>query len=625
MTEWVRPENSVPAELTLSQPSVAKDPTLALFVEGERWGWMYRDPSALRRPWTVPPPQFNPVVSETVMPRPAGINATIENVILNNPVLFYLACLGLVAFTSPFLVPLFQTSGLLGFAGLVADFFFWRWLLRMWRNRSNKSLQPQLNPRVTRENDRLKQAHAEKFARWQAAMRAHVEGEDRRVAQMVQWGAVQTLQGTIRVDVFGGTERSWEGLLTTFGSSALASNARLTLLDLSEGAVAAELWRLAGQASLVTRLVELPGQLDNVDLLGPIDGGSLVDALLETIHGEESDPSRTQRAMDDRILRGLISVIKEPITVSKLVDGLSVLLEPETQAGSTASLSVPEMQAIQSLFSIDVLSQMRERIVALEAQLHPLRLLASAGAPRFAVNLTCYILSQSGTTLVNDLIADLLPQILIRSLRSHDQFSSDVLILAGADRVRRRHLERLSDLASRRGVILVLLFRHLRDDAVQILGGDASAVVFLRLGNADEAERATRFIGKDEYFELAQLTESVSSSHTYTSGTTEQQSEGRQAGVPMYTRSETRTWGATDSLARGLEVQRGSTMSRVRRLAVEPEVLQQLPPTEFLMVELNRRVGGRRLVAGDCNPDLALVAGVSPHPFEIADSRQIFR
>ena len=141
--------------------------------------------------------------------------------------------------------------------------------------------------------------------------------------------------------------------------------------------------------------------------------------------------------------------------------------------------------------------------------------------------------------------------------------------------------------------------------------GNSSAAIFLRLGNADEAEQATRFIGKTEHFEVAQLTETVGSSQTHTSGTSEQYSEGAQSGIPMYMRSQTRTWGTTSSPSRGIDQHSAVARNRVRLLAVEPETLQQIPVTEFVLVELDRRLGGRRLAWGDCNPDIALMRRVS--------------
>src|SRR3989442_1411728 len=59
--------------------------------------------------------------------------------------------------------------------------------------------------------------------------------------------------------------------------------------------------------------------------------------------------------------------------------------------------------------------------------------------------------------------------------------------------------------------------------------------------------------------------------------------------------------GVTESLARatGWQLGEAQTVQRVQEYVVEPPVLQQLPETAFLLVELQREQGGRRLKEGD--------------------------
>ncbi len=82
--------------------------------------------------------------------------------------------------------------------------------------------------------------------------------------------------------------------------------------------------------------------------------------------------------------------------------------------------------------------------------------------------------------------------------------SAPAVIIAGADEITRSHLERLSDACERRRVPLTVLYRHLREDALSMLGGGTAA--FMRLGNHAEAEQAASCIGRQHKFVLSQRT-----------------------------------------------------------------------------------------------------------------------
>ena len=348
-------------------------PADALFIPGERFGWVYRDCSLLRHEWTIPPPTF---VSP---PEPPNTAAELPQRQRKR-----WGCLAGVAIIWVWLggiivVLLFSASSAAGLIGLPLAIAVEIWLFALAvRHGPNSTLQ-KARARWAVEVEQRKQAHAAEFARWKQAMEQHLTNENRRTSQLAEWGSVRTAQGTKRVDVYGGNEPGWEALITTFGASALASGGRLTLIDLSEGAVGAELYHLSKSFGLATRVVTLPEQLDQVDLMGRLDSGALVDVLLETLHGDESAPNRVERSMDDRILRAVVGALGEHVSVSRLVVGLSTLLDPDAPAPITPAVLLPsERNAIESLFYTDVLAQMRERIVAApRRKLYPLRQLDS--------------------------------------------------------------------------------------------------------------------------------------------------------------------------------------------------------------------------------------------------------
>jgi hypothetical protein len=68
------------------------------------------------------------------------------------------------------------------------------------------------------------------------------------------------------------------------------------------------------------------------------------------------------------------------------------------------------------------------------------------------------------------------------------------------------------------------MFRHLREDALAMLGGGTPA--FMRLGHHAEAEQAASYIGRQYKFVLSQLTATVGGNHTFTHSDTEGYSDG---------------------------------------------------------------------------------------------------
>lgn len=107
------------------------------------------------------------------------------------------------------------------------------------------------------------------------------------------------------------------------------------------------------------------------------------------------------------------------------------------------------------------------------------------------------------------------------------------VIVAGADEVTRDHLEALVGACEQRGGPLPLLLRHLREDAIGMIGGGATA--FMRLGNHHEADQAASFIGRHHKFVLSGFT-------------------ATRGGRAHRTRGQSESWGSSES--RGLSATR---------------------------------------------------------------------
>ena len=106
--------------------------------------------------------------------------------------------------------------------------------------------------------------HARRFRAWEARGRAFQ-------AQR-QWYGVAMPTEIDRVDVAGGTLAGWSALTAMLGGLRLAAGGQVTVLDLSEGAVAQDLVALARHAGVDPLVWVLPGDLPRLDLGAGLPG-----------------------------------------------------------------------------------------------------------------------------------------------------------------------------------------------------------------------------------------------------------------------------------------------------------------------------------------------------------------
>ncbi len=165
---------------------------------------------------------------------------------------------------------------------------------------------------------------------------------------------------------------------------------------------------------------------------------------------------------------------------------------------------------------------------------------------------------------------------------------------------------------------LVLLSRRLDADSESLLGDSADATIVMRPGTAADAIRAADLIGREHRFVRDRLTDQVGRTITRGVAHTEGETEwpvrpawpGAGPGAIDRWNATTTLTSSSDTMSRSESesTSRSETTSRVYEYAVEPKSLQELPVTAFLLVEPT--ADGRRVVAADCNPGIALLDGV---------------
>ncbi|WP_329242919.1 hypothetical protein OG417_44975 [Actinoallomurus sp. NBC_01490] len=495
---------------------------------------------------------------------------------------------------------------------------------------------------------------------WRARKNRHEAHERAAANTRPEWGSVPRPPGR-RLEVFGGTLWGWEALLSIYGTSALTAGP-LLVLDLSRERVCAELAILAREAGICVDVQALPAQLATSSLLTGLDQRELVDAVVESMYGGSPEDTRAERSMDDLILTKIVDALGANVSLARIVAAVGLLMgEPRT----APVLDPTERRRIaHELFSVEYRRHAHASLARIESYLTPLRHLGTDhDTDRPTSQLTCITLDSQARNARSELLTDLIVQWLIHRITASNEDRPSVVV-AGADELARRHLERLSDACERRGVPVTLLYRRLRETGQEMIGG--GAVAFMRLGNHQDATRAADFIGRDHKFVLSQITKNLggSESHTDTDtqgiadtdttnwstsigtstnhGTTRSSGATRSGGGPLglfgdrstntgTARSRGGGTSRTDTHAEGRSLSRNwssayayvlttnwsdaDTTQRVYEYAVEPVTLQHLPDHALLLIE-TRPEGGRNITPIECDPAIVTLDRVAttPHP-----------
>lgn len=454
----------------------------------------------------------------------------------------------------------------------------------------------------------IQQRNHHNAAVWAKRKADHEAAERARVDSYIEWGTVDPPAGTRRVDVIGGNTWGWEALLTVLGSSLLHTRGPLTLVDFSGEAACRELVRFAGETGVPHDVRVLPSQLAETDLLAGLGPRQLVDALVESMYGGDTlSGSRADRSQDDRILTAVCAALGNEVSLVRVAAGMRVLMgEPGEHLALTAA---ERLHIADNLFADEFKRQVHGSLRRIEAYLHPLEELGIRSQP-LSGDLTCLVDESDGRSARRELLKDLIVQWLTRRVSSQE-LGTRSLVIVGADEISHLHLERLTELCERRDIRLVLFFRHMRDAAVQAIGG--GAVCFMRLPNHVEAHQAAEFIGKQHKFLLSQLTRTLGGSDTHSVANTDgvSRSEGGSwSGGSSW--DVTRNWSQTVTVADASNWSDAAAAQRVYEYAVEPRTLQDLPDYALLLVKGHGK--GSVLQAVECNPDILSLSRVSMQP-----------
>ncbi|MEU8251291.1 hypothetical protein [Nonomuraea sp. NPDC048916] len=450
---------------------------------------------------------------------------------------------------------------------------------------------------------RAQEEHAQRYREWQ-------EVKDRHDRQLT-WYAVAVPDEIDRIDVAGGTLPGWSALITLLGATRLYSGGHLTVLDLSEGAIAKDLIELARRGGDDPLVWVLPVDLPRLDLGATLKPEAFADVLAHVVSVSEEHRSTRDLSFDNAILERVLEVLGENATISQVTAALRAL----AQVGDPRDdlryglITATQLERIGTLFGRGVSDRVViERAWALESQLRKLETLGTQAVRLPPARLRVVSMDRQagvfGNRVLGTYVATALTHILRQSPAS-DRPWYHTIIVAGADKLRGDVLDRLMDACETSRTGLVLTYRSLTPAVRERLGRGHAAVAFMRLGNAEDARVASEHVGTEHRLELAQLTETISDSLPGLNGgytSTISQVEGREeAHGDSRTDlaediTESTEWGKTaDKIG-----EKERVLQRSREFLVEPHQLQQLPTTSVIVTDATAK--GRRVRLADANP-----------------------
>jgi hypothetical protein len=534
---------------------------------------------------------------------------------------------------------------------------------------------------VAAERLRVEAAHAVQGRLLDARQREHASQyrawQRRRGVAFRQpaWFPVALPAGIDRVDVAGGTLAGWAALVTMIAVPRLTAGGEVTVVDLTEGAVAADLIALASGAGLRPLVWVLPGDMPRLDLGSGLDAQALADVLAlaaaaagsDRTGGPAPDGTAADVAADCALLERVLGVLGPDPRLASVTAALRALADVgDPRADVHADLlTAGQLAQLGTLFRQGAAERIvLERAFVLESRLRRLDALGSGQppVPETLTRLRVAALDRRAGVIGNRMLAAYLVTALTHMLRQAEPAEpwQHVICLAGADRLGGDVLDRLTDACEISGTGLVLAFRSVPGSVRERLGRGNAAVAFMRLGNGDDARAASELIGTEHRFVVGQLTDTAGisvtdtwgASYTSTAGTSDSvagsfsastsrgasrgRGRGRHGFGPFgdfnssssrdtnYSVSESgsvslteginegTSWGLSLSRALGSNVSLARTLQRSRELLAEPGELQRLPPTA--MIVSYPSTAGRTVLLADVNPALIASGGLGAEP-----------
>lgn len=472
-----------------------------------------------------------------------------------------------------------------------------------------------------RNLDAARRRHADAYRDWQRRRDAFERQQE--------WHPVTVPPGVDRIDLAGGTLAGWSAAVTMMGAARLAAGSQVTVVDLSEGSVAADLVRQAAAHGEDPLVWILPDDLPRLDLTRNLGAVELADVLSMVVSASEEKSSTRDLSVDTSILERTLSVFGGHATVPQITAALRALAQVGDPRDDLRRglLSEGQYDRITTMFGRGAADKVViERAWALEAQLRKLEALGTDPVPLPPSALHVVSLDRRNGVLTNRVFGTYVTTALIHTLRATPAGRSwdHTIFLCGAEKLRGDVIDRLTDACETTGTGLVLMYRSIPKQVRQRLGRGHAAVGFMRLGNADDARIAADYLGPGESLLVATVTEAAGAVLTglpgdsYSSTVASGRGGERPLTDPIWT-PQRRPYSSGAALVESLAADSAwatsvtppyEQTSGARELRITRQQLQELPPTA--MVFAHATTHGRRVELVDTNPGIMALPTAQP-------------
>lgn len=315
-------------------------------------------------------------------------------------------------------------------------------------------------------------------------------------APVGRWCAVGPVAAE-RVDVYGGTDTGRAELLSTLAGSVIGSGGSVTVLDLTGESAARDLVRLAGAAGHRLDLLSLPDHLPAVGLLSGLAAGQVGTVLAEAVHAVDRDPDTGDRSADATLVGQAVAALRGTLTFRRVAAALLALAGTDRPDPRLTAAEHAHLAAVRGQAATAAAGPRLRRLAAAASQLALLEEHDPGVRPYRDPHAQLRVMQLLGCDpeLSTGLLAQVLLGTLLHQVRRQKPGDGPprLLVVVGADGLRRAQLERLDALTRRRGIRLVVMYRRLRADAVAPTGTDATLV--LRQDTEPAAAHAAALIG----------------------------------------------------------------------------------------------------------------------------------
>ncbi|MGH3157012.1 MAG: hypothetical protein ACRDNF_10605, partial [Streptosporangiaceae bacterium] len=338
-----------------------------------------------------------------------------------------------------------------------------------------------LRSRVEQERGRLGKIRAEQENRlfaWQSEhARRFQDWQDRRSAfdRQPQWYAVSLPEDVDRVDLAGGTLSGWSAMFTVVGASRLTAGGDLTVIDLSEGAVANDLIAVGRRAGIDPLVWVLPTDLPRLDLGAGLSKEALADVLSLVVSVSEEEGSGGDVAQDNAILERLLDIFGETATIAQATAALRALGQIGDPRDDIREglLSADQLERITGMFGRSAADRVViGRAWAMESRLRKLASTGTAFAALAPTRMRVICTDRRAGVLGNRVLGTYAVTALTHVIRQAPVGRpwQHTLILAGADKLRGDVLDRLSEACEATRTGLLLAYRSIPAHVKERLG-----------------------------------------------------------------------------------------------------------------------------------------------------------